>query len=149
MVMLYLAFNNISPQACVMVRFRYDGDIFVLRRLNSKTKTSITYMREAQYATILPYLPTMAQPCSVYHEPTATVKANDFYIEGHLFKRVDLFKYLGNLVTKDCKLGEEINAHPQPASCAFGRLRDREFDRTAETKLKVFNQCHPVDDVWM
>ena len=33
-----------------MVRFRYDSDVFVHRRLDSKTKTLIKYIREAQKA---------------------------------------------------------------------------------------------------
>ena len=52
----------------------------------------------------------------------------DFYNERHSLQRVDCFKYLGSLVTKDCKMDEEINAHIQAASCAFERLRDRVFD---------------------
>ena len=34
----------------IQVRFRYDGDLFDLRSLNSKTKVLAVYIREAQYA---------------------------------------------------------------------------------------------------
>lgn len=46
-VMLYLAFKNVSPEYCVMVRFGYDGDLFDVRCLRSKTKTFVKYIREA------------------------------------------------------------------------------------------------------
>lgn len=49
-VILYLAFKKVSPEYCVMVRFRYDGELFDLRHLRSKTKTFVNYIREAQYA---------------------------------------------------------------------------------------------------
>jgi len=41
-------------------------------------------------------------------------------------------------------MNEEIHARIQSASCAFGRLRKRVFDRrelTVKTKVKVYDQC--------
>ena len=49
-VMLYLAFKDVNPCYSIKVRFRYDGDLFDLRRLKSKTKIFTKYIREAQYA---------------------------------------------------------------------------------------------------
>lgn len=47
-VILYLALRKISQSYCsIKVRFRYDGDLFDLRRLKSKTKTLTKYIREA------------------------------------------------------------------------------------------------------
>ena len=68
----------------------------------------------------------------------------DFFIDGKVLERVDRFKYLGSWLTNDFKLDVEITARIQAASCAVGRLKDRVFkcrDLTAETKLKVYNQC--------
>ena len=48
--MLYLALNDIYPCYSIKVRFRYDGDLFNLRCLKSKTKIFTKYIREPQYA---------------------------------------------------------------------------------------------------
>ena len=50
-VMVYFAFKDINPRfSMIKVHFRYDGDLFDLRRLNSKAKIFTKYIREAQYA---------------------------------------------------------------------------------------------------
>ena len=49
-VLLYLAFKNINHSYSIEIRLRYDGDLFDLRRLKSKSKTFNKYIREAQYA---------------------------------------------------------------------------------------------------
>ena len=49
-VLLYLAYKSINHECSVMVRFRYDGDIFDLRRLKAMKKVHTMYIREAQYA---------------------------------------------------------------------------------------------------
>ena len=161
--MLYLAFKDISPCYSIKVRFRYDGDLFDLRRLKSKTKIFTKYIREAQYAddiaiftndgTALQCLLSAYSNLSLKMGLTINIKKTEtmivgeqlnFYIDGHKLKRVDRFKYLGSYVTKDCKLDDEITARIQATSFAMGRLRDSVFDcrdLTVETKLKVYNQC--------
>ena len=49
-VLLRLAYTTIGHQHSINVRFRYDGNLFDLRRLNSKSKVFMEYIREAQYA---------------------------------------------------------------------------------------------------
>ena len=49
-VLLWLAYKGIKHTHSIKVRFRYDGDLFDLRRLKSKTKVLALYIREAQYA---------------------------------------------------------------------------------------------------
>ena len=49
-VLLWLAYKDIKHTHSINVRFRYDGDLFDLRRLKSKTKVLVLYIREAQYA---------------------------------------------------------------------------------------------------
>ena len=49
-LLFYLAFKNINPSYSIEIRLRYDGDLFDLRRLKSKSKTFNKYIREAQYA---------------------------------------------------------------------------------------------------
>lgn len=43
-IMLELAFKNISPHYSTMVPFQYDGDLFDLLHLKSKTKTLTKYI---------------------------------------------------------------------------------------------------------
>ena len=49
-VLLWLAFKNIGANFSIKVRFRYDGNLFDLKRLKSKTKVFMAFIREAQYA---------------------------------------------------------------------------------------------------
>ena len=49
-VLLWLAYKDINHTHSIKVRFRYDGDLIDLRRLKSKTKVLVFYIREAQYA---------------------------------------------------------------------------------------------------
>lgn len=48
----------------------------------------------------------------------------DLYIDGYKLNRADGFKYIGNYVTKDCKLDEEKSSRTciQATSSATGRL---------------------------
>ena len=162
-VLLYLAFEDVDPSCSIKVRFRYDGDIFDLRRLKAKTKILTDYIREAQYAddiaifsnessalqTLLSAYNTLSLKMGlrINIKKTETMSVGeqvDFYIDGNKLCRVDRFKYLGSYITKDCKVDEELKARIQAASCAVGRLRQRVFqcrDLTSETKLKVYIQC--------
>lgn len=68
----------------------------------------------------------------------------DCYIDGHNLNRIDLFKYIGCYVNKDCKLKDAIAVQIQTVSSVIGRLWDKVFDCRAlriETKLKVYDQC--------
>ena len=167
---LYLAFKNINPSYSIEIRLRYDGDLFDLRRLKSKSKTFNKYIREAQYADdiaifcndaiglqlLLSAYDMLSKKMGlrVNIEKTKTMSLGeqaDFFIDGKVLERVDRFKYLGSWVTNDCKLDFEITARIQAASCAVGRLKDRVFkcrDLTTETKLKVYNQCYSYYYVW-
>lgn len=162
-VMLHLAFKDLPAHYSIKVRFRYDGNLFDLRRLKSKTKILTEFIREAQYADDIAifannstYLQSLL---TAYHQLSKRMGLSintdktesmsigdqcDFFIDGCKIKRVHRFKYLGSYLTSDCRLDEELAARIQAASCAMGRLRDRVFDcrdLTVETKLNVYNQC--------
>ena len=49
-IVLQLSFNNKNSRHSVKVRFRYDGNLFDLRRLKAKSKVKYMYIQEAQYA---------------------------------------------------------------------------------------------------
>ena len=49
-ILLQLSFNNINSNHSVKVRFRYDRNLFDLRRLKARSKVKYMYIQEAQYA---------------------------------------------------------------------------------------------------
>ena len=161
--LLWLAYKTFGHQHTIKVRFRYDGNLFDLRRLKSKSKIFMKYIREAQYADdiaifsdsstgmqlLLSAYNDMAKKMglSINITKTETICIGplvDFYIDGEKLKNVKRFKYLGSFVTDDCSMKEELTSRIQAVSCAYGRLRSRVFDShelTPSTKIKVYNQC--------
>ena len=162
-VLLWLAYKDIKHAHSIKVRFRYDGDLFDLRRLKSKTKVLAVYIREAQYAddvAIFSDTPVGLQILLTAYNDLArkmglcinTKKTEtmcigpeaEFFIDQTKLKNANRFKYPGSYVTNDCLMKEELTACIQATSCAFGRLRHRVFDShdlTYLTKVKVYNQC--------
>lgn len=161
-VLLWLAYKEIKHTHSIQIRFRYDGDLFDLRRLKSKTKVLAVYIREAQYAddvAIFSDTPAGLQILLTAYNELAkkmglcinTTKTEtmcigpeaEFFIGHTKLKNVNSFKYLGSYLTNDCSVKEELTARIQATSCAFGRLRHRVFDShdlTYLTKVKVYNQ---------
>ena len=162
-VLLLLAFKDIEHKFSVPISFRYDGDLFDLRRLKAKSKALTEFIREAQYAddiAIFSDTPQVLQSLlSAYNNLAKkmglcinTVKTEtmcigvpaEFFIDGTKLANVNRFKYLGSCVSSDCSMKEELVFRIQTTSCAFGRLRKRVFDShdlTASTKLSVYNRC--------
>ena len=125
-VLLLLAYENIGHQFSLKIRFRYDGDLFDLRRLKAKTKTFIDFIREAQYAddivilsdsalglqSLLTAYNNMAKRMglSINIKKTETMSIGpeeQFFIDGMPIKGVNRFKYLGSIVTSDCSVNVE------------------------------------------
>ena len=162
-ILLHLSFNNINSNHSVKVRFRYDGNLFDLRRLKARSKVKYMYIQEAQYADDIALFSNRAEDLqdllSAYNHvskemglqintsKTETMSIGTqavFQVNNVKLPRVDRFKYLGSYVSRDCMMNEEIHARIQSASCAFGRLRKRVFDSrelTLKTKVKVYDQC--------
>ena len=162
-VLLLLAYENVGHQYSIKIRFRYDGDLFDLRRLKAKTKIFTDFIREAQYAddiaifsdsplglqTLLTAYNNMAKRMglSINIKKTETMcigSEEQFFINGMPIQSVNRFKYLGSIVTSDCSGNTELITRIQAISSAYGRLRERVFDShdlTLSTKLKVYVQC--------
>ena len=159
----WLAYKDIKDTHSIQVRFRYDGDLFNLRRLKSKTKVLAVYFREAQYSEdvaifsdtpaglqiLLTDYNDLARKMGLYINTKTTETMcigpeAEFFIDQTKLTNVNRFRYLGSYVANDCSLKEELTARIQATSCAFGRLRHRIFDSydlTYLTKVKVYNQC--------
>ena len=117
-VLLWLAYKDIKHTHSIQVRFRYDGDLFDLRRLKSKTKVLALYIREAQYADdvatfsdipaglqiLLTAYNDLARKMGLCINTTKTETMcigpeAEFFIDQTKLKNVNSFKYLGSYVT--------------------------------------------------
>ena len=112
------------------VRFRYDGDLFDLRRLKSKTKVLALYIRDdvaifSDNPTDLQILLTaynaLARKMGICINTTKTETMcigteAEFFIKQTKLKNVNSFKYLGSYVTNDSSIKEELTACIQATS---------------------------------
>ena len=120
-VLLLLAFKNICPTYSFNICFRYDGDIFDLRRLKAKTQVLTSYLRETQYADDVAIfcndatsLQHLLSTCNglphkmglrINTKKTETMSIGeyaDFHVNGGKVTKVDHFKNLGSYVSNDC-----------------------------------------------
>ena len=120
-----LSFNNINSNHSVKVRFRYDRNLFDLRRLKARSKVKYMYIQEAQYADDIAIFSNSAEDLqdllSVYNHVskemglqintsmTETMSIGTqvvFQVNNVELPRLDRFKYLGSYVSRDCMMNE-------------------------------------------
>ena len=138
----------------IPIRYRFDGKLFNLRRLQAKSKVQTEELDEFLFAddmakgapteenmqkgdltisikkTEVVYQPAPGKP----YKPTITVKDQRLQV-------VDKFTYLGGTLSRVVHIDDEVNARISKASAAFGRLRGSIWDRSGirlDTKLKVY-----------
>ncbi|KAL8590540.1 hypothetical protein ACOMHN_010976 [Nucella lapillus] len=73
-------------------------------------------------------------PNKQYHEPQITVN-------GQTLQAVETFTYLGSTLSRNANIDAETNNRISKASSAFGRLREKVWERrgiSLKTKLKVY-----------
>jgi hypothetical protein len=58
-------------------------------------------------------------------------------VEGHVFKRVTHFKYLGHLLSQDNDLKMEVSARIQKGNKSFFGVGKVQSSRTLSTNLKI------------
>ena len=145
------------------IRYRFDGKLFKLRRLQTKSKVQTGVLDELLYADDMAtnaemkmqedkdrvsqasenYDPKISTkktevvyqppPGKPYNEPTITVNEQRL-------QAVDKFTYLGNTLSRAVHIDDEVTARKSIAIVAFGRLRGNVWDRSGvrlDTKLKV------------
>ena len=129
-------------------RYRFDGNIFNLRRLQAKTKVQTEVLDELLYADDMDKnasteaklqraMDQVSQSCDNYdltistkktevvHQPAPGKPYNEptITVNGQKLKVVDKFTYLGSTLSRAVHIDDEITARIAKASVAFGRLR--------------------------
>ena len=150
----------------VYLRYRLDGSLFDLRRLNSKTKVVEKIILEALFADDCALMAHKESDLQIIADkfaetsrlfgltislgktevlfqpaPASTTPPPSISIEGTQLKTVDDFRYLGSTISNDDSLDKEINVRICKASQALGRLRARVLSQhniQLSTKLKVY-----------
>ena len=148
------------------IRYRFDGNIFNLRRLQAKTKVQTDVLDELLYADDMDKnasteakmqraMDQVSQSCDNYdltistkktevvHQPAPGKPYNEptITVNGQKLKVVDKFTYLGSTLSRAVHIDDEITARIAKASVAFGRLRANVWERNGiklDTKLKVY-----------
>ena len=151
----------------VFIKYRLDGSLFDLRRLNAKTKTIVKMILEALFAddcALMAHTESALQrivdkfaeasrlfgltislgKTEVLFQPSPLSTGNppSITIEETELKTVDEFKYLGSVISNDGSIDKEINLRICKASQALGRLRTRvlkQHNIQQSTKLAIYN----------
>ena len=150
----------------LLLRTRTDGGAFNLRRLQAKTKVTICPVRELLFADDCALvasseekmqesldhfsvacdnfgLTISAKKTEVLHQPAP----HQEYTEPHIkvndtqLSNTEKFTYLGSTISRSVSIDEEVDLRISKASSAFGRLREKVWDRrgiTSKTKIKVY-----------
>ena len=162
--MLLYAFRNLDTG--IYIRFRTDGKLFNLRRLQAKSKVFEALVRELLFADdcalaahtqedLQLIMNQFAEACKLFgltislkktevmHQPKPgkPYVAPVITIDGYTLKAVDKFTYLGSTLSRDAIIDDEIALRLAKASTSFGRLRAKLWDKrgiTIPTKLQVY-----------
>ena len=150
----------------VSFRYRTDGSLFNLRRLQAKTKVREDTARNFLFADdcalnastesdMQESMDLFAKACDdfgltistkkteVMHQPAPAVPYTEpsITVHGQRLAVVDKLVYLGSTPSRSINIDEEVAYRLARASAAFGRLKDQVWERRGlrlETKLKVY-----------
>ena len=149
----------------IPIKYRFDGKLFNLRRLQAKSKVHTEMLDEFLFADDMAKgAPTeekmqkgvdqVSDSCDSYNltisikktvvyqpAPGKPYKEPTITVKGQRLQMVDKFTYLGSTLSRVVHIDDEVNARIAKASAAFGRLRGSIWDRSGirlDTKLKVY-----------
>lgn len=156
--------HQLPPDAGVPIKYRLDGNMFNLRRLQAKTKVTKEAIIDLQYADDAAYV--SCSPDTMQHTlnliagtynragliinttKTEVLTMRDppqdpatFSINNEELKNVAHFSYLGSALTETCEITNEVHRRIGLASASFGRLTNRVFqnrDLAIKTKVIVY-----------
>ena len=162
--MLTDAFREATPG--IPIRYRYDGKLFNLRRLQAVNKVKETVIRDLLFADDCALNATeeeemqqevdkFSSACDNFGLTISTSKTEVMYqptpgkmyrepnirVNGQSLRAVDHFTYLGSTLSRAANFDIEITNRIAKASSAFGRLRKTVWERRGiqqPTKIKVY-----------
>ncbi|KAI8515959.1 hypothetical protein Bbelb_067720 [Branchiostoma belcheri] len=151
----------------VYIKYRSDGSVFDLRRLQARTKTVERLILEALFAddcALLAHMENHLQLITdrfaaasklfgltislgktevlVQPAPNTILPAPSIKIDSVVLQNKEHFTYLGSTVSADGSLDKEISCRIRKASQALGRLRAKVLQQRGvklSTKLKIYN----------
>lgn len=163
--MLSDAFCN-DEETNIKIRFRTDGKLFNLRRLQAKTKVEEDSLRDFLFADdcalnaatedkMQQSMNCFSNACKNFGLTISTKKTEVLHqpapqkpyvepvitVEGEPLKTVDKFTYLGSTLSRSVNIDDEVELRIAKSSSAFGRLRESVWERRGiklATKLKVY-----------
>ena len=163
--MLTDAFDGTSTG--IGIKWRFDGSVFNLRRLQAKTKVQSDTINDLLFADDAALNATseanmqhsvdkFSDACDNFGLTISTKKTEVMhqpapgkpYIEPNItinnqrLNVVDKFTYLGSTLSRNVLIDDEVNARLAKASFAFGRLYKNVWNKrgiTTETKIKVYH----------
>ena len=150
----------------IRLKYRTDGGLFNLRRLQAVTKVTETVICDLLFADdcalnagteamMQHEVDCFSKACDNFGLTISTKKTEVMYqpapgkpytephivVKGQKLQAVDKFTYLGSTLTREANADTEINNRVAKASAAFGRLRENVWERrglSINTKLKVY-----------
>ena len=165
-MMLHVAFKDTSDGLTIKSRFDLNLTSIVTSHFNAKNRVFLSTIRELLFADDCALaaeseealqrlcdcfssaarrfgLTISIKKTEVLHQPA---RGNAYtppaiFIEGTQLKAVELFKYLGSLVSSNATHDAEINARIAKATSAFGRLTKRLWNNRnirVDTKISVY-----------
>src|ERR1700754_5109922 len=163
--MLTDAFQDDAPG--IDIKYRTDGKLFNLRRLQAKTLVHIARLRDFLFADdcalnagnandMQESLDLFSTACSNFGLTISTKKTEVMYqpapgkqyrestitVKDQTLTSVEKFTFLGSTLSRNVHINEETDARIAKASSAFGRLCTTVWDRkgiSLITKLKVYS----------
>ena len=139
----------------IPIRYRFDGKLFNLRRLQAKSKVQTEVLDEFLFADDMAKGPPteekmqkgvdqVSDSCDSYDLTISIKKTEAVYqpapgkpykeptitVKGQRLQVVDKFTYLGSTLSRVVHIDDEVNARIAKASAAFGRLRGSIWDRS-------------------
>ena len=172
-VLFNIFFTAMLSHACrnlekgIHLKYRMDGSLFDLRRLQAKTKTSMELLQETLFAddcslnahseadlqTMLDHFSEASKlfgltisigKTEVLHQPAPRTfpPPPNITIDGTSLNNTANFKYLGSTISADGAIDKEIDSRINKASQALGRLRHKVLNQhniKISTKIKVYN----------
>ena len=165
-MMLEEAMKDLDKDEGVYIRFRTDGSLFNLRRLQAHTKTTQRLIRELLFAddaalvthterALQRLTSCFAAACELFglavsikktevlHQPAplSSSQPPSITINGTPLKTVQQFCYLGSIISTDARIDKEVDNRLAKANSAFGRLRRRVWNNNnlkTHTKVRVY-----------